>query len=38
MLTSFHKEVSIFRLELTNFVFFKIDEKANSQRLKATKI
>jgi hypothetical protein len=28
MLMSFHKDVSIFRLELTNFAFFKIDEKS----------
>jgi hypothetical protein len=27
MLTSFHKEVGIFCLELTNFVVLKIDEK-----------
>lgn len=29
MLISLHKEVGIFRLELTTFVVFKIDEKAD---------
>lgn len=37
MLTSLNKEVSIFRLELTNFVFLKL-KKANRQWLKAKKI